>query len=98
MKANGRTLAGDSWGVRGGLRELRIYGERLLGAALAGYEDADALDHFSGGAGSFWQEDVGRAGTVEGVDGAGDDHGGQARVKLLSATDKLVAIHLWHQK
>jgi hypothetical protein len=70
----------------------------LLGAALAGYEDADAFDHLGGGACALRQEDVGADGAVEGVDGAGDDHGRDAGVKLLGAADKLIAIHLWHEE
>ena len=72
--------------------------ERLLRAALAGYEDADALDHLGGRAGALGQKDVGAAGAVEGVDGAGDDHRGQAGMKLLGATDEFVAVHLRHEE
>ena len=97
-EANGRTLAGDGRGVRGRLRELRIYREDLLGAAFAGYEDANALDHLGGRAGSLGQKDIGGAGAVEGVDGAGDDHGRQAGMMMLGAADEFVAVHLRHEQ
>jgi hypothetical protein len=35
---------------------------------------------------------------IEGVDGARDDHRGQARVELLGAAHQLVAVHLRHQE
>jgi len=73
-------------------------GDSLLGAALAGDEDADALEDLCGGAAALGQEDVGGAGTVEGVDSAGDDHGGEAGVELLGAAYELVAIHLGHDE
>ena len=70
----------------------------LFGATFAGDEDADPFDHFGGRAGSLGKEDVGVDGSVEGVDGAGDDHGGKTGVELLGAADKLVAIHLGHEE
>ena len=70
----------------------------FFGAALAGYEDADALDHFGGRAGALGQEDIGVEGAVEGVDGAGDDHCGQAGMQLLGAADEFVAVHLRHEE
>ncbi len=70
----------------------------LLGAALAGYQDADALDHLGGGAGALGQEDVGAAGAIEGVDSSGDDHRGEAGVELLGAADEFVAVHLGHDE
>jgi hypothetical protein len=70
----------------------------LLRSTLAGHEDADALDHLGRGACSLGQEDVGTGGAVEGVDGARDDHRGQAGLQLLGTADKLVAIHLGHDE
>ena len=52
----------------------------------------------AGGACAFGQEDVGVAGAVEGVDGAGDDHRGEAGMELLGAADELVAVHLGHEE
>ena len=37
-------------------------------------------------------------GAVEGVDRAGDDHGGQAGVELLGAANQFVAVHLRHEE
>ena len=37
-------------------------------------------------------------GAIEGVDGARDDHRGQARMELFSAADQFVAVHLRHQE
>jgi len=68
----------------------------LFWAALAGHEDADALDHLCGRGGAFGEEDVGAKRAVKGVDGSGDDHGGKAGVKLLGAADEFVAVHLRH--
>ena len=48
--------------------------------------------------GALGQEDVGADGAVEGVDGAGDDHGGQAGMELLGAADEFVAVHLGHEE
>ena len=73
-------------------------GDGLFGAALAGDEDADAFEHFGGGAGALGQEDVGVERAVEGVDGAGDDHRGQAGMELLGAADEFVSVHLGHQE
>ena len=70
----------------------------LLGAALTGDEDADALDHLGRRAGAFGEEDVGGAAAIEACDRAGDDHGRQRRVELFGATDELVAVHLRHLK
>ena len=97
-KANGRNLAGDGRIVGRGLRELRIHGECLSGTALAGDEDADAFDHLSGRASALGQKGIGGTGAVEGVDGAGDDHRRKAGMKLLGATDELIAVHLRHKK
>ena len=73
-----------------------LRGVGLLGAALAGDEDADALDHLGGRAGSLGEKDVGGAAAIEGCDCAGDDHGRQRGVQLFGATDELVAVHLRH--
>lgn len=70
----------------------------LLGTAFAGDEDANTLDHLCGGTGALWQKDIGGAGTIEGDDGSGDDHRGEAGVEQLGAADKLVAIHLRHDE
>ena len=70
----------------------------LFRASFAGYKDADAFDHLGGGGGSLGEEDVGADGAVEGVDGSGDDHGGEAGVELLGASDELVAVHLGHDE
>lgn len=70
----------------------------LLGAALAGYEDANALDHLCWGTGALGQKDVSGAGTIKSIDGSRNDHRGEARVELLGATDKLVAVHLGHDE
>ncbi len=78
------------------LRRCRRSG--LFGASFARYEDADAFDHFGGRAGSLGEEDIGVEGAIEGVDGAGDDHRGQAGMELLGAADQLVAVHLRHQE
>jgi hypothetical protein len=78
------------------LRRCRHDG--LFGAALAGDEDANAFDHLGSRAGAFGQEDIGVESAVEGVDGAGDDHCGEAGVELLGATDQFVSVHLWHEK
>jgi hypothetical protein len=43
-------------------------GHGFFGAALAGYEDSDALDHLGRGAASLGEEDVGAAGAIEGSD------------------------------
>jgi hypothetical protein len=77
---------------------LRGLGDGFFGAALASYQDAYALDHLGGRGGSLRQEDIGVDGAVEGVDGAGDDHRGQAGVEVLGATDELVTIHLRHEE
>jgi len=37
-------------------------------------------------------------GAIEGIDGAGDDHRGQAGMKLFGATDEFVAVHLRHDE
>jgi hypothetical protein len=71
---------------------------RLFGATLAGYQDANTFHHFGWGTGAFGEEDVGADGAVGSVDGTGDDHGGQARVKLLGTADEFVAVHLGHQE
>jgi hypothetical protein len=110
-KAPGRTsrYVTDQRNVPYGRGALRGYGywrevvgglggHSLLGAALAGYQDADAFDHLGCGACALWEEDVCVSGAVEGVDGAGDDHRGEARVKLLGAADELVAVHLGHDE
>jgi hypothetical protein len=70
----------------------------LLRAAFAGYEDADALDHLSGGSGTLGQKYIGVNGTIEGGNGTGDDHRRQTGVELFCATDKLIAIHLRHDE
>jgi len=77
---------------------LGCLGDGLLGAALAGYEDADALDHLGGRGGSLGQEDVGVDGAVEGVDRTRDNHRGKAWVELLGAADEFVAVHLRHEE
>jgi hypothetical protein len=79
-----------------GLRGRRSYG--LLGAAFASYENANALDHLSGRGGSFGEEDIGVEGAIEGIDSAGDDHRGQARMELFSAANQFVAVHLRHEE
>ena len=50
----------------------------------------------AGELGAFGQEDVGVEGAVEGVDSAGDDHGGKTGVELLGAANQFVAVHLRH--
>jgi hypothetical protein len=77
---------------------LGSLGNSLFGAALPGYEDADALDHFCGRGSTLGQEDVGVDSAVEGVDGARDNHRGKARVELLGAADEFVAVHLRHEE
>ena len=72
--------------------------DRLLGAAFSGDEDADALDHLGGRAGTLGEKDVGGESAVEGADGSGDDHGGEAGVELLGAADELIAVHLGHEQ
>jgi len=96
LKGRGACLRGCREHRGGGVG--RWQDEGFLGAALAGDKDADALDHLGGGAGTLGQKDIGGAGTIEGVDGAGDDHGGQRGVKLLGAADEFVAVHAGHQK
>ena len=49
-------------------------------------------------AGALGQKDIGGAGAVEGVDGAGDDHRRQAGMKLLGAAHQFVAVHLGHEE
>src|ERR1700738_3858739 len=70
----------------------------LLGAAFAGYEDADAFDHLGGGAGTLGEEDVGVDSAVVQVHGAGDDHCGETGMEVLGAADQLVAVHLGHHE
>ena len=70
----------------------------LLGASLAGYEDADAFDHLGCRACTLGEEGVCVAGAVEGVDGAGDDHRGKPRMELLGAADEFIAVHLGHDE
>ena len=70
----------------------------LLRSTFAGDEDADALDHLGGRACSLGQEDVSARRAIKGVDGAGDDHSGQAGLQLFSAADELVAVHLGHDE
>jgi len=70
----------------------------FFGAAFAGYEDPDALDHLGRRASAFGQEDVGVQGAIEGVDSAGDDHRGQALMDLFGATNQFIAVHLRHQE
>jgi hypothetical protein len=70
----------------------------FLGAAFASYEDPNAFDHFCGRRGTLGQEHVGVERAVEGVDGAGDDHGGESGMQLLGAANELVAVHLRHQE
>jgi hypothetical protein len=80
----------------GGLRGRRRDG--LFGTALAGDKNADALDHFGRRTGALGQEDICVKSAIEGVDGAGDDHRGQTRMKLFGASNQFVAIHLRHQE
>ena len=75
-----------------------VGGGGFLGASLAGYEDANAFNHLGWGASTLGEEDIGAEGAVEGVDGAGDDHGRQAGVELLGAADEFVAVHLGHDE
>ena len=70
----------------------------FFGAALAGYEDADAFDHLGRGAGALGEEDIGVESAVGGVDCAGDDHRRQAGMELLGAANEFVAVHLGHQE
>lgn len=37
-------------------------------------------------------------GSIEGIDGTGDDHRGQAGMELLGAADEFVAVHLRHDE
>nr|ADC35797.1 response regulator receiver protein [uncultured bacterium 282] len=69
---------------------------RSLGAAFAGNENADTLNHLRGRTGTLGKKYVGAAGAVRCAGGAGDDHCRQRRLQLLCAADKLVAIHLRH--
>jgi hypothetical protein len=81
------------------VRRLRRCGYGgLFGASLAGYEDADALDHFGGRTGALGQEDIGVQGAIEGVDGSGDDQCGQALMELFGAANQFVAVHLRHEE
>ena len=70
----------------------------LLRSALAGYEDADALDHLGRRACTLGQEDIGTGRAIEGVDSAGYDHRGQTGLQLFSAADELIAVHLGHDE
>jgi hypothetical protein len=70
----------------------------LARAALASYEDADAFDHLCWRAGSFREEDVSRTSTIEGGDGAGDNHGRKRRLKMFGAAHELIAVHLRHEE
>src|SRR3984885_10540080 len=79
-------------GVRGRLIDS------LFGAALAGYQYADALDHLGGRGGSLRRKDISLERAVEGIDSAGDDHRRKARVDLFGATDEFVTVHLRHQE
>lgn len=85
-------------GHGGGQHGAAVLVVSFLGAALAGYENSDALDHFGWRASSFGEEDICAAGAVERIDGARDDHGGQTGVKLLGATDEFVTVHLGHDE
>jgi hypothetical protein len=73
-------------------------GHGLFGAALAGDENADAFDHLGRRVGALGKKDVGVKRAIEGVNSAGDDHGGEAGVKLLGAANQFVAVHLRHQE
>ena len=71
------SLTGSGVDVGGGSSGLRGRGsDGLFGASFAGYEHADALDHFGRRASTLGQEDIGVQGAIEGVDGAGDDQCG----------------------
>ena len=83
------------------LRSDRVHERRgvdLARASFARDENTNAFDHLSGRARSLRQKGVGGAGAIECGDRAGDDHGGQAGLKVLCATNKLIAIHLRHDE
>jgi hypothetical protein len=83
----------------GGMGGRWLRGQDVLArAAFAGHEDADAFEDFEGRASPFGEECVGAAGALEGVDGAGDDHGRKVGVELLGAADEFVAIHARHEE
>lgn len=85
-------------GKSGGVYGLCGGRDCLLWSAFAGYEDTNAFDHLGGRAGALRQKDVGVESAIEGVDGAGDDHRREARMELFGPSNKLVAVHLRHQK
>jgi len=70
----------------------------LLRTTLARYEDSDTFDHLRGGRSAFGEEDIGVNGSIESIDGAGDDHRRQARMELFGAADEFVAVHLRHDE
>ena len=70
----------------------------LFRSTLAGDKYPDALNHLGGRTCPLRQKDISTGRAIESVDGAGDDHGGQAGLQLFSAADKLVTVHLGHDE
>lgn len=70
----------------------------LLGSALAGDEDADALQHFAGGRGSLGEERVGTIAVVKDLDASADEDHGYFGGDFFHAADQFVAVDVGHDE
>lgn len=84
--------------IEGGSLRFEDGTEVLLGSALAGDEDADALQHFAGSRGSFGEKGVGAIAVVEGFDAAADENHRHFGGDFFHAADQFVAVHVGHDE
>src|SRR3984885_15222332 len=70
----------------------------LLGAALAGYHHANALEQLNRRTSALGQEGIGTIGAVDCLDAAADQDGRHFRGELLHTANELVAVHIGHDQ